>query len=659
MSEKSLYKKRFSFTVLSFFVLLISQTLQVSAQDYNSNHPDIDFTRKEFARLEQKYRKTAEESIQKARELELYKDPYWHTLIHYKPLDCGSFYKSLVDDPKFFFAENGKTNPQAELEETIRSFFSMPNEHEKHPTARFPGRYLWLRQKLNLSTSDFPYDGDTEYNDLMSKLVPDSIYLVFASGYMKSPASIFGHTFIIVESKGQPRLLANSISYGAESHGVGGIMYGILGLFGGFYGYYGFTPYYDRIRKYTAIDMRDMWEYKLDFTDEEKDRMLRHIIDMQGIYSRYYFVTENCSYNLLFLIEAAKPETQASSRLSGAVEPIATVKFIHDIGLTNQAVYRPSAYAQIENYKKQLSNKENKFVREVCFGKKTTADYDFSKLPKEKQAAMWDLAALYLQHLLSEEKIALEEYRPRYVAVLSARGKLRKVKSTEIEEIPGAPHISHDSKQIALRAGKSLQGNYAAASWHLTAHNQLENPAGYSENSQLEFFSAEVRRYSDDRWELKKAYFADIISLPASDTYFCNTAFQFVLGAEQNANEKQENELALRLKVCGGYSIKPSEHIQLYMMLGPDSYFNPNYEYKTDLLLGGQAGFITTFGNWKNKMESQLFQSPLDKDHFRAVFSAQEQLNLKRNLSLAASYSFNMDYENRWHDLNFSININY
>ena len=40
----------------------------------------------------------------------------WHILLHYQPSRDG--YVSEVDDPRFFHAPDGKTNPQAELEAT-------------------------------------------------------------------------------------------------------------------------------------------------------------------------------------------------------------------------------------------------------------------------------------------------------------------------------------------------------------------------------------------------------------------------------------------------------------------------------------------------------------------------------------------------------------
>lgn len=604
------------------------------------------------------YQAKASAAIEKARQLNLSARPYWHTLLHYKPSGEETF-KSLVDDPKFFLAKNGKTNPQAELEATINAFFALPEPEHKHATAAFPGRYKWICQNLNLSGEDFPYNGDAEYTDLMSKLAPDSIYLIFPAGYMKNPASVFGHTFILVESKGQSRLLANSISYGADAGNLSGFLYAFLGLTGGFKGFYGFKPYYDRIREYSAIDMRDMWEYKLKFSEDEKDSMLRHIIDMRGIYSNYYFITENCSYNLLYLIEAAKPETKVTSTLTGAVEPIETVKLIYNLGLTDEGTYRPSLFSKVENYKSYLTEEQNKFAKQVCIGKKTPEDFAFTDMSKEQQAILWDTCAEYLQHLLSIHKIELEDYRKRYISVLSARRKLGKINQKVSIKIPEKPHKAHGSKKFAMHGGKDGKGNYAGINWRLTAHDQLENPAGYSKNSQLVFFSVDARLYSDNSFQLKNAIIAEVISLPASDIYFLSTAFHGVAGWEQNFDENKNDILSFRGKFFEGYSIEPASWVQFYMMIGPDCYFNPCYDYCMDLLLGGEAGFITTFGNWKNKVEAQVLQSPLNFDHFRSVFSADQRLTVTQNLNFSAKYAFNIDFDNTWHEFSLSMNINF
>ncbi len=604
------------------------------------------------------YSEKIETLITKAEELKLYNDSYWRTLLHYKPA-VFSRYKSLVDDPKFFFAKNGKTNPKAELNATIKAFFEpAPSDDDKtkHPIERFPGRYKWLCEKLELSAGDFPYNGDIAFQNVLKQINPGDIYLVFPSCYLKRPASVFGHTFLLIETKDKPRLTANSINYGAVTKITGGPLYAILGFFGGFKGYYGFETYYEKIKQYSDIDMRDIWEYRLTFTDEEKEKMLRHSFDLSGIYSRYYFTSENCSYNLLFLIEAARPSTHATDKLFGIVEPLETVKLAYKLGLTEETNYRPSAYSKVEIGKKNLSLKQQKYIKEVCMGKKTVQDFPFSELPVEKQVQIWNTASDYLSSLLNNKKITSAEYRSRFISVLSARRKLGKIEEEAIKT-PESPEKAHGSKKIALTGGYDANGGFCGAEFRLCSHEQLESPAGYSENSEVSFINVEVRcNPIKNDFYLNKATLFSILSLPASDTFFLNGASQILTGFAQNPNKDEKQDLAWRLKFLYGASVRPAAWIQIYLMGGADSYFSPAYSYGTDLLLGGETGFIAGNSTWKNKFCASVMQSPFDSEHFRTQFAADTCVFLSQNMALKGNYSFNMDYGNYRHEWSFSVN---
>ncbi len=76
--------------------------------------------------------------LQSAREKHLADERYWDVLLHYKK--NGSGRKSLVDDPRYFLAPDGKVNPGAELEATIRSFFQEEIKDKEHPRCRFIAR---------------------------------------------------------------------------------------------------------------------------------------------------------------------------------------------------------------------------------------------------------------------------------------------------------------------------------------------------------------------------------------------------------------------------------------------------------------------------------------------------------------------------------------
>ena len=63
----------------------------------------------------------------------------WQVLLHYRPKGEGR--ESVIDDPRFFLAPTGKTDPGAELAATIRGIFAPAESGDEHPRCRFPARY--------------------------------------------------------------------------------------------------------------------------------------------------------------------------------------------------------------------------------------------------------------------------------------------------------------------------------------------------------------------------------------------------------------------------------------------------------------------------------------------------------------------------------------
>ena len=48
-------------------------------------------------------------------------------------------------------------------------------------------------------------------------------------------------------------------------------------------------PYYEKIKEYSNLENRDIWEYSLEFTPDEVERMLLHLWELKDIYTDYYF----------------------------------------------------------------------------------------------------------------------------------------------------------------------------------------------------------------------------------------------------------------------------------------------------------------------------------------------------------------------------------
>jgi len=600
------------------------------------------------------------ELISKSKELKLSDDPYWRTILHYKKNIFGG-YTSLVDDPQFFFAKDGKYNPEAELNATIKSFFQPLYEEDKaHPTAKFTARFAWLRDKLNIDINKLPYNGETQFEKFYEEIKPSGVTLVFPAGYMNSPASMFGHTLLLIESKDSNRLISKAVNYAAITDETFGPIFAFKGLFGLYKGYYSFLPYYKKIQEYSDGEMRDIWEYEITLTPEEIEKMMRHIVEMENIYADYYFIDENCSFNLLYLIEAAKPETKITDYFGITVEPIDTIRAIEDKKLMGKRTYRPSLYSKIRYLKSQLNSTEEKLVLDFCKNKRDFSDIDKIQNDNARQAIICDTVLNYLKFLAEKNDITMEDYKEKYMTALYKRNSLNMKDYDPIKNMPTPtdPSNSHLSKKFTPEIGHSLEGFYSQISYRHTCHEIMDPDDGYNMNSQIVFGNISSRYYFDDKkFVLQRFDLIDLISLPPSDSFYFSACYDFKTGFIRNVSKDQKEHLTYWLKGGTGLSTLLGDRIQIYLLLDLKSYFSPEYRHNTDIMGGSETGILTVSGPWKNHIYAQIYRAPFGEKHTGMKAGLSERIKFTQNINLECGYSINKDYTFNWHEFYGKFNF--
>ena len=186
-----------------------------------------------------------EEILASAAEQKLHEDRYWHILMHYQDGLFGV--ESLIDDPKFFLSPQGKTDPQAEIQATIRAFFEPHGDENDSAVCRFPARFEWISKRLNIDPDRIPFPACRSFENFMETARPSSVTLVFPMSHLNSPASMFGHTLLTVETADRTSLLAYSISYSAVTNETFGPFFAFKGVFGLYPGYFAVLPYYNKM----------------------------------------------------------------------------------------------------------------------------------------------------------------------------------------------------------------------------------------------------------------------------------------------------------------------------------------------------------------------------------------------------------------------------
>ena len=294
---------------------------------------------------------------------------------------------SEIISPYFFITPLPSKNlAQDELEATIRAFYQpiesvqIPQEilqkrekeirffkensinlptrsiaaQDYHALCRFPARFAFLQK--HLSFTSLPQVNCAEFQTMRDYIAPTKASIIFPSAHINSPASMFGHTFLLLDSTFQSRLLAFAINYQADADPsqTNAISFAFNGLFGLYTGSYSILPYYDKIKEYSNTESRDMWEYELNLTQEEITQLYNHIWELTDAYSWYYFFHRNCSYNILWLLEVARPSLALRHKFIYQVNPPETLFALQEANLITHIAYRPSKRAKLLSYEKVM-----------------------------------------------------------------------------------------------------------------------------------------------------------------------------------------------------------------------------------------------------------------------------------------------------------------
>jgi hypothetical protein len=288
----------------------------------------------------------AERALGEARGLRLADHVAWRRLVHYRATWLGTF-KSEVDGPEFFLSPNGKHDPERELAATLRAFFApvQPGREDSHAVCRFPARFEWLDARLRLQSA-VSRPQCSRLGRFYSALAAARVSIVYAANSLEYPASAFGHTFLRLTPRDNPAA-GTGVDYQASTDTSNPVLYGVKGLTGLFDGRFGFHPISEKLHEYASEQDRELWEYELALAPTEVRRLALHLWELATTRSDYFYLTENCSYQVLAALEAAAPRLELVSQLKFVVLPADTVRALFQArGLVRRVQYHPSEHVR-------------------------------------------------------------------------------------------------------------------------------------------------------------------------------------------------------------------------------------------------------------------------------------------------------------------------
>ena len=479
------------------------------------------------------------ELVARAREAKLADAREWHLLLHYRQNFLGG-YTSEQDGSDFFLAPDGKTNPQAELEATLAGFFSdaLIGEAKQPVQCAFIARYHWLKEKLAFDDRRLIPQPCERFRNWMEALNPQSITVIFPSAFMNNPMSMFGHTFFRMDRRDQTpqtRILAYTVNFSATVPENEGIMFAVKGVAGGYQGMFSSLPYYLKVKEYRDIENRDIWEYRLNLTDAQVRRMLLHVWEMGNASFDYFFFKENCSYQLLPLLEVANPDWRFTDQFTFWTIPGDTVRLLSaQSGLVGDAVPRPARTTQIRRRYGRPSSDERGVLRRILQQPALVREPAFQQRPVERRALLLDIASDYLRYQSITNEKQAETYKARDREVLVARSEL-KVKSddTPIEPFVTRPELGHRTSRIGTGAGYRQDEWFEEVSLRASYHDLLDPEPGHAPGYQIELLSGALRHYEKaEQTRLERFTLADVLSLTPADALFRSPSWKVNVGMQ-------------------------------------------------------------------------------------------------------------------------------
>ena len=469
--------------------------------------------------------KYVEELIESSRRLKLAESRPWQKILFMRSRIFGGS-RVYVDDPAFLIAGPGaRSDPRLEMEAELRAFASPESQTfgtvTRHPQCRYAARFAFLRQALSIDAARFEMQPCPEVDKFLAFADYSGVSLVFSNYFVDNPASMFGHTLLRLrrdtasrERSNKTGLLDDAANFAALVPALNPLTYPAQGLLGLFRGRFALMPYSEKIQEYNNYESRDLWEFGLDLKPDEIRRLTLLLWEVGDFSSSYYYLDENCSFALLALLEAAKPELNLTDAFHLYAIPSDTVKAVtSQPRLVTSIDFKASARTRYLRRADELRPGEDGVFLDVIDRFKTNfSSAELEAIFKSRacdsscQTRVLDAVVEYID--FREKKIsarAVDAWGDLRVGALRARARLRQASSPLRNDPPedARPDRGPRSGMVEVIAGWSSRGyNLSEFRWRPAHHDVGSSRVGYSDQLEIQVLDWTFAR--DD--ELNKIY---------------------------------------------------------------------------------------------------------------------------------------------------------
>lgn len=552
---------------------------------------------------------------------------------------------SEVENKTFFLAKNGKRDAADELTATIKALYNETRLDDKSTACLFPARKHWLVKELKMQ--NLPKVTCEQFDFLIKQMDPKSVSLIFPFMQGSSPSSMFGHTFLRIDSNSKPRMLSYAFNYGSEQNEDDNkLAYIYKGFFGGYKGTYSLSPYYEKIKEYRDLEERDVWEYDLNFTKEETMQMLRHIWEVELNYSWYYFFTQNCSYKMLWIMESAREGLNLRKYFNYHVIPSETVRASVDEGLVTKYHYIPARGTKLVAYESKLEHKDIEDVFKISKNKIKPKEYlKKNNTTIETKRFVLEASAEFVEYAYQKKDINETIYKKRLHEILIARASLGQGEKVQFKP-PLNPVLSHRSFKVSAQVGVRNSNEIGFIGVRPANHAITDFDVGYLPGAQVEFMDL-LFSYKKNDFTVEKATIVSVAAMTPKTKFFKPDSYRFSFGFDRKyLNES--TEFTANYSQGGTWGDKDA----YFYLLGDTLLYTDDF---LTVGVGGVAGATLHQGKYfqTNLEVNQRIYSTGDT---QLLFTASQSYRSSQNTALVFSYDYIQKDERDWKTSKLSFN---
>ncbi len=438
-------------------------------------------------------------------------DPYWSKLLHYQD---G---KSIIDTKEFFLSPKGTFSLETELKATLKAFNSNPQT-----VCRFPARYKWLHSKK------FIYKIDVECKDLERFLAPkfSKINIVYSTERYSSAASLFGHVLLRVDADETSKVIEYTAKVPKDTSTLS---YAYNGITGGFVSRYNFFSFFAKDYQAREQEFRDLIVYDLDFTQGEIENILLHLYEVKSTTQKYFFLSRNCSSELVKLLDIADYSSKHKHTSDLFVLPVEVITSAQNEKRVKSIKLIHSKLKEFNFLHETLNGDEKKIFKEIIDEKRGVNSLIKDKTLKKGSKNKIVLTALLYYEINSQ----MDKTSQNTLSKILTLSKY-KIKSSltdaqgykKIKKNPISPYMYKGSFGYLHR-----QKSYATLGFRTLYKSRFDLLDGVVKNGSVELLDFKVR--INEKLSLEHFTLVNLSSMPISSEFFSQPTKELKIGLKR------------------------------------------------------------------------------------------------------------------------------